>query len=217
MEEHRHETDARTGAARPSGPHGPTLTDVARSLVHDRRIASVSNPEPALRQYNLLAVSPSLETAREAVVSLEGVDDRDDAVGLVVFAEDDERPDGRVDRERITRALLPRILAGGLIGAVVGAIVIGGGAALLDAGGAAIGAALGGAAMFAVFGGIWATFAKMGGSDAYRQSFVSASGADVSIVSLHTDDPAEAATARERLRDVGEVHVVGPDGRRRDL
>ena len=217
MDEHRPEAEARSGAARPTDHAGPSLSDVARSFVRDRRIASVSNPEPALRQYNVLAVAASVEQARSTVVGLEGVDHRDDAVGLVVFGEDDDRPTGRVDPEGVTGAVFPRIVVGGLIGALIGAIVIGGGAALLDAGGAAIGAAIGGAAMFAVFGAVWATFTKMGGSDAYRQTFVASAGDDVSVVSLHTDDRDEAIAARERLREVGEVHVVGPDGRRREL
>jgi hypothetical protein len=204
--------DARTAEARPRETSTATLADLARAVVPDRRIASISNPEPALRRYNVLAVAPSVEVARRAVVDLERVDDRDDAVGLVVFGDDQQAPTGQVDPEHVTGALFPRILLGGLIGAVVGAIVIGGGAFLFGAEGASIGAALGGAAMFAVFGAVWATFARMGGSDAYRQTFVDAGGSDVSIVSLHTDDANAVDQVRSRLRDVGTVHVLGPDG-----
>ena len=205
--------DARAADARPHDPSSTTLADLARSVVPDRRIASISNPEPALRRFNVLAVAPSVDAARRAVVDLEGVDDRDDAVGLVVFGDDQDGPTGQVDPEHVTGSLVPRILLGGLIGFVVGALVIGGGAALLGAGGATIGAALGGGGMGAIFGGIWAVFARMGGSDAYRQTFVETAGSDVSVVSLHTDDDRSLAEAQRRLGSLGRVHVLGADGR----
>ncbi len=89
--------------------------------------------------------------------------------------------------------------SGGAIGALVGALLIGGATALFASGSTALVAALSGAFFGGVAGAIWVVFAKMGGSDAYRQSFVAPELTDVCIVSLHTDDAQEAADARDRL------------------
>jgi hypothetical protein len=99
-----------------------------------------------------------------------------------------------------------------LIGGIVGAIVVGGAALLFGAAGWEVaGAAAAGAMLISVFGAIWSAFARFGGSDAYRQTFVDKAVSDLTIVSLHTDDAAEAAAARARLADVEGVDVVTVD------
>ena len=62
-----------------------------------------------------------------------------------------------------------------------------------------------------MFGAIWVVFAKMGGSDAYRQSFVPPELTDVCIVSLHTDDAQEAADGRVRLAGSSWLTIVDVD------
>ena len=196
----------------------PNLRTVAERMVAehrvsddtstDLRVVSISNPEPVLRRFNVLGIAGTTQDARRAVVALEGIEADDASIGVVVLGTEPAEPaDGRVDPEGVTKAVGPRLLVGGLVGFVVGAIVIGGGAWLLDAGGATIGAALGGGAMGAVFGAIWVVFARLGGSDAYRQTFVEHRGEDVTLVSLHTDDADEAAEAKRRLHDLRVVEV----------
>jgi hypothetical protein len=65
--------------------------------------------------------------------------------------------------------------------------------------GSIVGGALAGAALLAVPGAIWATFLRLGGSDAYRQTFVNDDVDELNVVSLHTSDRAEADRAFARL------------------
>ena len=50
-----------------------------------------------------------------------------------------------------------------------------------------------------VLGAIASVFAGMGGSDAYRQTFLPRSTSQICVVSLHTNDRKEADLARDRL------------------
>ena len=130
---------------------------------------------------------------RAAVLELEALEADDAKLGLVVLSTDGEADlvDGRADPEGVTRMVASRTLAGGAIGALVGRDPH----RRRDAAvrrrerSTAIVAAIGGAFIGGVFGAIWVVFAGMGGSDAYRQSFIAPELTDVCIVSLHTDDP----------------------------
>jgi hypothetical protein len=90
------------------------------------------------------------------------------------------------------------MLKGAALGAVVGAVLVGGVTALIDSS-IWMGAAIGGAIFGLVVGAMWGAFIRMGGSDAYRQTFVETSSPTLTIVSLHSDDRAEADEARRRL------------------
>jgi len=57
-------------------------------------------------------------------------------------------------------------------------------------------------------GAMWGAFIRMGGSDAYRQTFVETSSPTLTIVSLHSDDRAEADEARRRLALEAETEPV---------
>ena len=107
---------------------------------------------------------------------------------------------------------MPRVLLGALAGAVIGAVVVGIAALIFGAEGWTVaGAAAAGAMMFAVFGAIWFTFAGLGGSDAYRQTFVDDAVRELTIVSVHTDDVAAAASVRERLAGDADLRVLEVD------
>jgi hypothetical protein len=104
---------------------------------------------------------------------------------------------------------VPRLVLGSLIGALVGAVVVGGLTWLVaEDAGIVPGAALGGAAMFATFGAVWATFTRLGGSDAYRQTFVEPHVDELAIVTLHTDDPEVADRGFERLSSLEHLGVM---------
>jgi hypothetical protein len=200
-----------------------SLNDVARRLAPHLRIISASRPTPVLRDHNVLALADDAEAGRRAVLALESVEYADEQLGTVVMGAVPPTPerfvadgagdvDGHVDPEGVSREIVPRVLLGGLIGAIVGALVVGGAALAFGASGWEVaGAAAAGAMLFAVFGAIWYTFAGLGGSDAYRQTFVDASASDLTIVSLHTDDPSEAAAARDRLDGIDGIRIVTLD------
>ena len=197
-----------------------SLNDVARQLAPHLSIISASRPAPLLRDHNVLAIARDSGAARRAVLALEAIEPADDQLGTVVMGSaprdaGSEPPDdtnGRVDPEGVGRQVIPRVLTGGLIGALVGAIVVGGGALVLGATGwEVVGAAAAGAMLLSVFGAIWLTFAGLGGSDAYRQTFVDEATNELTIVSVHSDDPGEAVAARERLSGDAELTVLVVD------
>jgi hypothetical protein len=200
-----------------------SLNDVARSLAPHLRIISASRPAPVLRDHNVLALAGNAEVGRRAVLALEAIEPADEQLGTVVMGavpgtperlevDDAGELNGRVDPEGVGRQIVPRVLLGALIGAVVGAVAVGGVALLLGASAWAVaGVAAAGAILFAVFGAIWYTFAGLGGSDAYRQTFVDAAASDLTVVSLHTDDESQAAAARSRLEALVDLVVITVD------
>ena len=179
------------------------MTDLVRHVERGGRMISTSNPEPALRAFNVVARYGSADAARNAVLALESLDADDGAVGVTVVELPtwtvgfDELSDADRDRGPIEE-LTPRMLKGAAIGLVVGAVLVGGIVALIDSS-MWIGAAVGGAIFGLVVGAMWGAFIRMGGSDAYRQTFVETSSPTVTIVSLHSDDRAKADEARRRL------------------
>ena len=103
------------------------------------------------------------------------------------------------DPEGVTADIAPRTLKGAVIGAVIGAAIVGGAAALIAGGAAGLAAAAGGALFGGAIGAIWAAFVRMGGSDAYRQTFVEPSPSELVLVSLHTANSDTAERGRELL------------------
>jgi hypothetical protein len=184
-----------------SSQHSETLTSLVQGWAPHLRIVSVSKPEPHLERLNVVATTPDSNTARAAVLDLEGEEIDDARIGLITLGSPtDEGETVGVDPEGVGRTLAPRILCGGAIGAAVGAGI---GAAATAISGAepsyVVGAAVAGGALLAVPGAIWATFPGMGGSDAYRQTFVDDTVDELNVVSLHTTDEAEAERAIARL------------------
>ena len=105
-----------------------TLGDFVRREVPHLRIASMSQPEPELARHNVVAATRDIDAARSAVLALEALEADDAKLGLVVLSTDGEADlvDGRADPEGVTRMVASRTLAGGTLGAVAGALLIGG-------------------------------------------------------------------------------------------
>lgn len=172
----------------------------------------MSNPEPHLERLNVVATTSDPEVARDAVLDLEAEEGDDARIGLVALGPPKDEPDG-VDPEGVARAVGPRVVVGGTIGAAAGA---GLGAAVAAISGAeasvVVVGALAGAALLTVPGAIWATFSRFGGSDAYRQTFVDENLDELNVVSLHTSDRNEAERAMARLSARPELVVRLLDG-----
>lgn len=198
--------------------HDPSggVVGLARRIAPDLRVVSAS--EAVVRTRNVVGLVPSAEVARKIVLELESMSDESDEVGesdatigVVVMASAAESAgDGSTspsaDPEGVGRWLVPRIVAGLVIGAVIGAALGAGLAALFD--GPILGAALGGAFLLSIIVAIWLTFAKLGGSEAYRQTFVESHDRELTVVSLHTDDASRADEAFERLQEHAGVQVT---------
>ena len=189
---------------------------LAHSVAPDLVIVSTSNPEPVLQRYTVVALFDATDAARKAVVALEGLERDDASIGLTVLGDDqpgavpDERE--KVDPEGVARDVMPRVVLGAIIGAVVGAVLVGLVAGLIAGASAAVGGAIGGLLLGAPIGAVWGAFVRMGGSDAYRQTFVAPNRRDVTLVSLHTNDEDEAAAAFDRLAAAESRDVVVLDG-----
>jgi hypothetical protein len=181
------------------------MRDVAGIIEPKMGVVSLSKPEPTLQSLNIVAVYRSEDDARNAVLALESIEDDDGAVGLTVLGNEpipSSRDDAEIrglDPEGVMADIGPRTLKGAAIGAVVGAVLIGGVAALLAGGTAALAGALGGLLLGSAIGAVWGAFLRMGGSDAYRQTFVEPAATELMLVSLHTADTVAAERGRELM------------------
>ncbi len=192
-----------------SDRHG--MRKLAELLAPELQIVSASEPEPVLRSYNVVGWFDNQDEARNAVLAIEDLAPLGAEVGLVALA-GPRASDTGSDAARgghptasgvaevpedteIVADVGRRTLKGAVIGAVVGALLIGGVSAFF---GQPIGGAVGGAVFGAAIGGIWGAFARMGGSDAYRQSFVPLE-TDLVMVTFHSNDAKQADEAQARL------------------
>jgi len=192
------------------GAENRTMRDVAELIEPSMTVVSTSNPEPTLQTLNIVAVYREENDARNAVLGLESIEVSDASVGLTVLSTDDTVPANRtpnddatirgLDPEGVTADIVPRAVKGGIIGALVGALIVGGAAGIFAGDASAlIGGVLGGVLFGGAIGAVWGAFVRMGGSDAYRQTFVEHSKMDLMLVSLHTADRSTAERGRELL------------------
>lgn len=194
------------------------LNDLAHLVAPDTPVSTVSNPEPALKDYNVVGVFHDQDDSRDAVLAMESIEIDDAALGLLTFGSI-ESPRGMQPQDRaIVGETLRRTAKGAAIGAVIGALLVGLGALAFsgsDAIGGAAGGAIGGALFGAFLGGLWGAFVRFGGSDAYRQSYTPDRSA-TTLVSLHTDSPDHAQEARRRMASINGTTptTVRRDGRR---
>jgi hypothetical protein len=210
-----------------SDNRSPSFADVVGRALPGVAIVATSHPTPTLSPLNVIASFEDADDARSAVLALESLDDNDAEVALTVVSVgvSDDAPSaegahasadrqGRAgnradaDPEGVIADVTPRAVTGAIIGAIVGAIVVGGIAAAVIDGDGWIGAVLGGALFGSAIGATWGAFARFGGSDAYRQTFVDPSESDLFVVSLHVDDGPLAERARDRLSTVAGASPV---------
>ncbi len=179
-----------------------TLREFAEQEFRGLDIVSVSQPEPVLLDRNVMAVTDDVELAREAVLALEALEIDDSRLGLVVLEPPHrwgpEWREGKAGAEGATKPIT-RAPMGAATGAILGALVVGVLAAVLGNSETGMAGLLVGAVAGAVLGAIVAVFASMGGSDAFRETFVPPKETQVCLVSLHTNDREEASAARKRL------------------
>jgi hypothetical protein len=187
-------------------PEGMTLREFIHRQFAGLEIVSVSQPEPTLLDRNVVAVTDDVDQARQAVLTLEDLEIDDARLGFAVLDSPfssswthSEEGDGRTDSVGATRMVATRAVVGAMFGAIIGALVIGLAATILGGGGTGLAGAIVGAFAGAVLGAITTVFAGMGGSDAYRQTFLPPSSSQICLVSLHTNDRKEADLARDRL------------------
>lgn len=204
------------------GRSAPTLEELAAAAAPHLEIVSVSQPTPVLRASNLLVLATSEDVGRRAVLELEGHEDDDARIGTVVMTTPGSRPistQQAVDPEHVTGLAVRRSLVGGIIGAAIGAALIGIATWVFTGStGTAAAVAVGGAIFGFIIAGTWSTFGRLGGSDAFRQTFVPPEIADLVIVSLHSADPDDSRRARDRLASIDDITLIEVDdeGRRVD-
>jgi hypothetical protein len=206
-------------------PEGPGYTTVMDET------ANVGNPVPhdpgrgpsRFATHNVVATFGGPDEARAALVMLErrGVEAGDIELfgpgmdGSELPLTNDEQRE--TDNAAIT-AIERRGILGILVGAVTGA-VIGGGIAAVASGeaGPVLAGALAGALLVGALGFLWGGFSGMSASEQWGDTF--APGAGETSVAVHSDDAAEVETALEALRSAHarRLATCGPDGRLRDV
>ena len=130
-----------------------TLGEFVRRELPHLHIASISQPEPELARHNVVAATQDIDAARAAVLELEALEADDAKLGFVVLVGRQARPTATSDAPTPSASpgrWQPGPWSGGAIGALVGALLIGGATALFASGSTALVAALSGA----FFGGV---------------------------------------------------------------
>lgn len=191
-------------------PTDITLTDWVTRQAPDMAIVTASEPEPVLQDYNVVAVSDTVEAARAVVLQWERIEPHDGAVGFVALGADHRTAEQDADSRDVVRHSISRANRGLLPGAVIGAVVVTL-LAWLVAGWSAVlvGAVVGGAAIGGVCGVFLSFTSGTGWGAAYQDSFVAPGQTDLAVASIHSDEPTVVAEAVDAAAASGGVRLYG--------
>lgn len=208
-----------------ANPHEITLTDWVERQAPELDVITASEPQPVLQEYNLIAVSDTVEAARAVVVEWERIEPHDGAVGFVALgasqagSADTATIDGADPRQVVrhtarqaNRGVLPGALVGAALVTLMTAVVTGWTPVL-------VGAAVGGAAIGAVAGAFLTFTRGTSWGSAYQDSFVEPGATDLAVASIHSDQQRvidDAVEAADDLRGV-RLYGIGPAGNTVDL
>lgn len=202
-----------------------TLAEWAQAQEPALFVRGQSEPEPVLREHNLIARVHDPEVSRELLLKWERIQPAAAGVGFVALSRSSEptgpnayeapshaAPTAKTDPQKVTKHAGSKILRGAVPGAVIGAIVVGLIAVLMTSdAGSFVGGALGGAALGLVAGGVGSYVAGTGWSEAYKESFVEADAADVIFASIHADEADVITKAVEQADGIAVDALVGAD------
>ena len=193
-----------------SGPL--TLQQVVERRVGAGTAVSASEPSLALASVNVIASFPDLESARKAIRSVEGLAPSDEEIGFVTVGATTTsgRGDG-VDPEGVAGYAASAARKGALIGGVLGAVVVGVIVAVVTGEmSAALAGAAGAAVLVGAIGAMIAAFGRLGGSEAYQDTFVTGD-PQLCIVGLHLRSAADVERAADALQRAGGSEVLALD------
>lgn len=195
-------------------PSGITLAEWVTKQAPDMTIMSSSEPQPVLQEYNVVAVSGTVEAARAVVLEWERIEPHDGAVGFVALGTPpDERSDptppgsdpDEVVRHTVktaNRGLIPGVVIGAVLVTLFAWLIIGWSPVL-------IGAVVGGAAIGGVAGAFITFTSGTGWGAAYMDSFVEPGQTDLAVASIHSDEREVIAEAIDAASSLGEVRLYG--------
>lgn len=194
-----------------AGASTPHLSVATERILPGLQVVSSSTPDPLLRRHNLLLFQQDLDAARRLVVELEG-ELGDVALGFVAFGRGPVAEDAGAMANAADEAAGPGddlihwwggpVLLGSAIGALLGAATfLAAGSLLGVTGGVLGGGAVGVGLLVAVFVAVVMSFRRMGGSDAFRQTFIPHGATEVAVVAVLSDDPSQLVLAREHAAD----------------
>lgn len=191
-----------------------TLADWVTRQAPDLDIVTTSEPQPVLQDYNVVAVSGTVEAARAVVLEWERIESHDGAVGFVALGppsggSDDPTPAG-ADPRHVVRHTVLRANRGLIPGALIGATVVTLLAWFLTGwSGVLVGALVGGAAIGGVCGAFLAFASGTGWGAAYQDSFVEPGQTDLAVASIHSDEREVIADAIDAAASLGGVRLYG--------
>ena len=180
--------------------------------------------------HNMMAVYPTVEAAREAVTRLERKGIEAGNIELLgAAAEGASEPQTNVEQRQADMAVTGRVgrrsAIGIVIGAVVGALVVGAAAWIADAvvdlpgpTGTVVGMGALGGALFGGFGGLFYGGATgLPVSDAWSETFEAVKQGQTAVA-VHSQQADQVEDALDALRDTGATRLTrfGPDGKLRD-
>ncbi len=200
----------------------PSLSQWARRYLPGRRTTAVptnSTADPRLQEHNLIVTTDEPHEARAATLALEHAGIEHASLGAVVVTDESapghSNPTGEADPGGVTGHAVRRASKGAAIGIAVCAVAVGLATWFVTLSGtAALAGAIGGAAFGAFVGSVWSFVIGTGHSPAFAETFADTDDADVTVTSVHTDDPDTVARAREAIGDIDglTVHYVDAGG-----
>jgi len=197
-----------------STPDAITLTDWVVRQAPDMDIVSASEPQPTLQEYNVVAVSGTVEATRAVVLEWERIEPHDGAVGFVALGtpsdqRSDPTPPGS-DPNDVVKHSVGQANKGLIPGAVIGAVAVTLLAWFLTGwSGVLLGAAVGGAAIGGVCGAFLSFASGTGWGAAYQDSFVEPGQTELAVASIHSDDRALVARAVDAAAEAADVRLYG--------
>lgn len=195
-------------------PSDITLVDWAARQAPDMEVVTSSEPQPVLQDFNVVAVSDTVEAVRAVVLEWERIEPHDGAVGFVALGtpsdgRDDRTPPGSDPRDVVRHATL-RANRGLIPGALLGAAVVTLLAWFLTGwSGVLVGAMVGGAAIGGVCGAFLSFASGTGWGAAYQDSFVAPGQTDLAVASIHSDEREVVDEAIDAAAAFGGIRLYG--------
>jgi hypothetical protein len=194
--------------------HRLPFADWSQRLAPGSDVLRNSDPHAVLLDDNLVVTTTDPERAHDVARALERAHSDPALLTTVVYGRSERRdPERTVDPEGVTAHAGRRSLIGAVPGAIIGALVIGLGVWLAtDSTTGAAAAAVGGALFGAAVAAVWSFVIGTGQSEAYLDTFVDATAADLTVIAVRDDDPERIETAMDAVRDVPDIAVLRVDG-----
>lgn len=191
-------------------PNRTDFADWSRRLAPGLDVLTNSNPNAALLDHNLVAVTADADRAHDLARTLERVRRDHEQLTTIVYGHAERHDsDHDVDPDGVIAHAGRRSLIGAVPGAVIGALVLGLGAWFVtESTTGAAAAAFGGALFGAAVAAVWSFVIGTGQSEAFLDTFVDPTASEVTVIAVHADDQSQIEGALSALSDAADVRLL---------